>query len=190
MGSQPPSASFPPGEPRVAHLDCGQSFVVNDLQKGSLEGPSRDGPSNAAVYFNVFKMGSAATFIVPFGCTAKDAPTGFPSNVELGVKLPDSVLGAKLINGKWIPVAARERYCDIDLIPKRKRKDIDENLPCFYPNEHFKVFSLEGNNWKGTGTLLDMTTGEPKTRQREFSYCLIPDSVATRPFAAACMSAI
>ena len=160
---------------RVVNLRGGCSFIVHDLQGGYFAGPSDAGPGTAYVYFEVFKVGSAGTFGLPLDCTAIEWPQGEFAEAA-GANQFEFNLGARQVNGQWVPVDGRARSCDVTRFPKSKRKDIDENAPCFYPDEHFKAFTFKGRNWQGTGTSLDMTTGEPKFRLRRFRYCMTPNA--------------
>ena len=51
---------------RVANLRGGCSFIVNDLQGGSFEGPSYGRTDVAAVYFSDLRVGAGTTFNAPF----------------------------------------------------------------------------------------------------------------------------
>lgn len=87
------------------------------------------------------------------------------------------VLGAKQINGNWQPAGGYEYGCDRQKWSKFRVCEDVHNLP-FAPEQHMRAISLSGSNWQGIGILIDDTTGEERTRQREFRYCLYHAQVA------------
>ncbi|WP_219210053.1 type VI secretion system Vgr family protein [Variovorax boronicumulans] len=151
--------------------DC--RFLINDLAGGYFFGPHRDGAEGAAVYFDEVKNRQYFSLNIPLECTDTNARPALA--VSPGEDAVSFNLGAAQVDGEWVPADGRDKSCDLTRYSKSQRKRIDPNAPCFYPNEHFKAITFQGKNWHGVGTLLDMTTGEPKFRQRKFSYCLISE---------------
>lgn len=158
---------------KVAHLYGGCDFTVNNLQGGGFQAPSHRSADTASVNFDLGKKRWMPVSSVPLICTTSDAKNEMAA--DRGANELSFRLGAKQVNGEWVPMDLRERACDPMRFPETMRKRINVNAPCFYPDEHFKAFEFQGKNWRGTGTLLDATTGEPKFRQRTLTYCLSPE---------------
>lgn len=170
-----------PGDARsptkVTHLSGGCTFIINDLQGGSFQAPSENGIDTASVNFDSSRTRWTPVSSIPLICTTPGAKNDMAA--DRGANELSFRLGAMQVNGEWVPVDLRDRTCDPNRFPKSKRNSIHVNSPCFYPDEHFNSFEFHGKNWRGIGTLLDATTGEPKFRQRTLTYCLIPEKASS-----------
>ncbi|WP_156481059.1 hypothetical protein [Variovorax sp. PAMC 28711] len=157
------AVSHPAGPSDTVSLAGGCQFRIGDLQSGRLDIGGDQGRRQAVVYL---QKDWAAVAPVLLSCNPRKP------------EIIDVSLGARRVGGRWIPVDGRDKACDRTRFPRSLRKTVNQDAPCFYPQENFKTFSLKGKNWEGVGMFLDMTTGDPKFRQRSLSYCLLPQAVA------------
>lgn len=159
---------------RVAHLTNGCSFYINDLQKGAFSiNFYANKPDSASVSFAVLGVGNGD---MDLGFRCRDRNEHPDRATQPDGDAVSFILGATQVNGEWRPADGREQVCNPMQFPPDQRRNLVQDAACFYPNENFKILALKGKNWRGIGTLLDMTTGEPKRRQRRFRYCLFPDT--------------
>lgn len=146
-------------------------FVISELQGGSYFGPERGNAEAGSVFFDLAGAGKW-NFEIPLSCTLAERKHDYPGLVSADEI--DFWLAAKQINGKWIPNDGRKKNCDSTRFAEADRRLVDTGESCFYPEERFKVFDLQGKNWRGRATLRDVVLDSTvKFRMQRFSYCLV-----------------